>query len=85
MECNQRKLALSFLPPAASSSVIKLIEHCDDSSDSTIVPFRMDLVVKPRPQTPKAQTQKPKKGPWADTKILWATKKYNVGNALKDL
>ena len=27
------------------------------------------LVVKPRPQTPKPHTQKPKKGPWADTKI----------------
>ena len=45
MECNQRKLALSFLPLAAPSRVIKLIEHCDDSSDSTIVPFRMDLVL----------------------------------------
>ena len=31
-------------------------------------------IVKPRPQTPKPQTQKPKtKGPWADTKISWAT------------
>ena len=32
------------------------------------------IIVKPRPQTPKPQTQKPKtKGPWADTKISWAT------------
>ena len=42
MECNQRKLALSSLPPAAQSRVIKLIEHCDDS---TIVPLRMDLIL----------------------------------------
>ena len=34
----------------------------------------MGFIVKPRPQTPKPQTQKPKtKGPWADTKISWAT------------
>ena len=31
-------------------------------------------IVKPWPQTPKPQTLKPKtKGPWADTKISWAT------------
>ena len=29
------------------------------------------VIVKPMPQTPKTQTQKPKtKGPWDDTKIL---------------
>ena len=32
------------------------------------------LIVKPRPKTPKPQIQKPKtKGPWAYTKISWAT------------
>ena len=31
-------------------------------------------IVKPWPQTLSPQTQKPStKGPWADTKILWAT------------
>ena len=31
-------------------------------------------IVKPRPQTLSTKTQKPKtKGPWADTKISWAT------------
>merc|ERR1712051_823144 len=35
------------------------------------IPF---VIVKPRPHTPKPQTQIPNtKGPWADTKILWAT------------
>ena len=34
----------------------------------------MKKIVKPRPHTPKSQTQIPNtKGPWADTKILWAT------------
>ena len=32
------------------------------------------IIVKPWPQTLSPQTQKPKtKGPWADTKISWAT------------
>ena len=36
--------------------------------------MRLSFNVKPRPQTPKPQTQKPNtKGPWAYTKISWAT------------
>ena len=38
------------------------------------MPLLAGSIVKPRPQTPKPQTQKPKtKGPWAYTKISWAT------------
>ena len=43
-------------------------EHLENIYNLTLP---VTVIVKPRPQTPKTQTQKPKtKGPWDDTKIL---------------
>ena len=59
-------------------SMLKELMFNEDFSDVTLVTEDKKQIkahiVKPGPHTPKPQTQIPNtKGPWADTKILWAT------------